>query len=114
MAIFDDPKKDLEQLEKQLIAEEEWFRQELDSAKRMLGDKPAPTKKKPAPKSTPAQGSAPVRNYANGYGEEPKTSKKSPKAVKKEKSNKGLIILAVCETLGIVGIVAYWLLFFFG
>ena len=56
--MFDDPNKELAELQAQLEAQEEWFRRELDSAKRMIGQEP---ERKAAP-------AAPVRNYANGYG----------------------------------------------
>ena len=112
MAMFDDPKKELEQLQKQLLEEEEWFARELDSAKQMIGDAPAYKPAKPAPKKASApkapEGAAPVRNYANGYGADEKKDKGKKK---KKKGIRGLVILAALETLGIVGIVAYWILF---
>ncbi len=102
MAMFDDPKKELAKLEAQLLKEEEWFDRELEQAKALIGDEPAPRKKaaqKPA-QTAPKQ---PAK----------KTAAKQPKEdpAPKKKSNKGLVILACLETLGIVGVVAYWLLF---
>ena len=116
--MFDDPKKELEQLEEKLLAAEDddWLDKQLSEAKALIGD--APRKKRPA------NGNA-YRNYANSYGKEaPKTQaapkKKEPQVyadeyeeeeeVPKEKGVRGLIILAVAETLGIVGIIAYWLI----
>lgn len=98
MAMFDNPKKELAELEEQLLKEEEWFNTELEQAKSLIGEEPV---KKP--KASKAKtGSAPQKK---GSG------KKKAKPEEKPKSNKGLVILAVLETLGIVGIVAYWVLF---
>ena len=119
MPMFDDPKQELEKLQAQLLEQEDWFERELDSAKRMIGDMPAPKAK------AAIQPEAPVRNYANGYGEKqdqpqirelklaeeaPQPKPKAKNKKKKEKSNRGLIILALLETLGILGLAAYWVL----
>ena len=133
MAMFDDPKMELKKLEQQLLKDEEWLDRELAAARALMGEepvkkaKPAQTRKNPAqtkqnrPSGTPRSGSgtAPVRNYANNYGRASKVvasnyqdydldeyEKKHPK-----KGVKGLVILAVLETLGIVAVVAYWLRF---
>ena len=126
MPMFDDPKKELQRLEEQLLQEEEWFARELDSAKAMIGEVPGKKSKKPAPKAAPKAPEQPVdpqvRNFANGYGGDPVSGtvrntdaipekKKKAQPKQKKKSVKGLVILAVLETLGIVGVVAYWLLF---
>jgi len=100
MAMFDDPKKELAKLEAQLLKEEEWFDKELKMAKALIGDEPAPGKK---PVQKIVSQSAPTAKA-------PKKSQKETPAPKK-KSNKGLVILACLETLGIVGVVAYWLIF---
>ena len=97
MAMFDDPKKELAKLEAQLLKDEEWFDTELEMAKALIGDEPAP--KKPAKQAAPAQASGKTAG---------KTKKEAPAP---KKSNKGLVILACLETLGIVGVVAYWMLF---
>lgn len=77
MPMFDDPQKELRRLQQQLLAEEEeyneydenggeylteeeWLEQELAEAKALSGYQ------------EPQQ--APVRNYANGYGAQPRRS----------------------------------------
>lgn len=120
MPMFDDPSKELEKLQAQLLEQEDWFERELDSAKRMIGDMPAP---KAAPAKANTQNGAPVRNDANGENQDqprirelklseddPQPKAKSKKKKAKEKSNRGLIILALLETLGILGLVGYWVL----
>ena len=112
MPMFDDPSKELEKLQAQLLEEEDWFERELDAAKRMIGDMPAPK-------------AAPVRGSANGHSEkqdqprirEMKLNEDSvqekPKAKakkKNKKNNRGLIILALLESLGILGLLGYWVL----
>ena len=86
----------------------------LDSAKRMIGqnpDQPAPAPREPAPKA------APVRNYANGYGQpqpQPRRRAPAPAPVEapltKGKGIRGLVVLASLEILGILGLGAYWML----
>ena len=118
--MFDNPKKELEKLEQQLLDDEEWFQQELESAKRMIGQAPEKAKRPtgphhpqvsgtgakaaPAAKSAPTSGKEPVRQS----GKKKTGKKKSGKKAKK--SNKGLITLAIVEALGILGLAAYWLL----
>ena len=96
MAMFDNPKKELADLEAKLLKEEEWFATELEQAKALIGEEPVkkPKAAKPQTQAAPAK-------KASG----------SKKSKKKEKSNTGLVVLAILETLGIVGIVAYWILF---
>jgi hypothetical protein len=119
--MFDDPKKELQRLQQELLAEEEntepdfpveddWLDRELAEAKALSGYQ------------EPAQ--PPVRNYANGYGTgqpaykapgeeadpELDTYSDEEPVVEQEKSVKGFVILACLEALGIVGIIVYWLL----
>ena len=111
--MFDNPKKELEELEKKLLEDEAWFQRELDSAKRMIGQVPAkaqrptgprtPQQAKSAPKSAPVSTQEPAKQPNKN-----KSGKKKSK--KRAKSNKGLITLAVLETLGILGLAAYWVL----
>lgn len=116
MAMFDDPKKELERLEAQLLKEEAWFDRELEDAKRLSGYAPA-RKSQRTSGAAAAQGSnrtggtPQVRNAANNYGKGvPQNAVRNPEAETREKSVAGLVILACLETLGIVGVVAYWLL----
>ena len=110
--MFDDPKKELEQLEKQLLEDEEWFARELDSAKRMIGQMPGKPQRSSAPQpSRTATKSAPVRNYANGYGKgKPQPRKPQEEAPMPKKGITGLLILMSFELLGILGLAAYWFL----
>ena len=107
-----DPKKELEALQAQLEAQEDWFQKELDSAKRMIGQQPD------APAAVPAAApaGAPVRNYANNYGEKtiqfdiPGQTAISEAPVPKQKGIGRLVIVALLELAGIAGIAAYWIL----
>lgn len=96
--MFDDPNKELKQLEERLLAEEadqaDWFEKELKEAKALIGETP----RKSAPVQNPQN-----QNISNN-------GKKNEKKAKK-KGIKGLVILAILETLGIVGLVVYWLMF---
>ncbi len=110
--MFDDPNKELQQLQEQLLKEEEWFQRELDSAKVMLGDTPA--KKRPAAPKTAQPAPKPQPKAAPQKAPAPKAQPKpQPKEepAPKEKSNRGLVILAVFQTLGIVAVAAYWVLY---
>lgn len=107
--MFDDPKKELKALEKQLLEDEAWFEKELDSAKRMIGQVPqkslqataprTPQAPKPAVKAVPASNAAPAKQ------------KDEKAAQPKKKGIRGLVILASLESLGILGLIVYWLLF---
>ncbi len=112
----EDSKKDLELLEKQILENEEWFLRELDSAKRMIGQMP---EQPAAPKATASAAAQPmpgIRNYANGYGQpapqprmqDMQAEEEAP--IPQKKGTKGLLILAALETLGILGLAAYWVL----
>ena len=104
MAMFDDPKKELDKLQQQLLQDEKWFEQELDSAHRMLGDQ--------VPDRNPAgaQAGVPNRRPATQAAVHAHPKPQPVQEVPKTKGIRGLVILAILETLGIVGVVAYWLL----
>ena len=127
--MFDDPKKELQLLQEQLLQEENWFETELEEAKALIGDAPkkAPVKKaakpnpnaesKPQKKAKAQEEDEPVRktksrvrNYANDYGKQTPPVRNT-ETKKPQKGIRGLVILAILETLGIVGVVAYWLLY---
>ena len=125
MAMFDDPKKELKKLEEQLLKEEEWLERELAAARELIGDQPVKkVKKTPTAKKTvenkedaPVRGSEETRKKAekvvmSASGDYDLDKKKAKKKKKKKagKSNRGLVILAILETLGIVGIIAYWMI----
>ena len=121
MAMFDDPKKELKKLEEQLLKEEEWLERELAAARELIGDQPVKkVKKTPTAKKTvenkedaPVRGSEETRKKAEkvvvpASGDYDLDKKKTKK--KAGKSNRGLVILSILETLGIVGIIAYWMI----
>ena len=138
MAMFDDPKKELQKLEAQLLKEEEWFENELEAAKALLGDQEAPKTAQQPPKKpvqparnsmqetqvfrAPGPGPTPTGTPARKLSAAEKVRKNAVTDVNldeysediyspKRKKNRFLVILAVLETLGIVGVVAYWLMF---
>ena len=113
--MFDNPKKELEALEEQLLQHEAWFEKELESAKRMIGQAPQnPPKKQqsaagmPKAPKTPAE-PAPKKQPSAAAGM-PKAPKPPAKPAPKKKSVKGLLILASLEFLGILGLAGYWVL----
>lgn len=123
--MFDDPKKELEQLQDKLLQDEDWFEKELDSAKRMIGQRPekdlavrpaAPEKKYKEEKAEP-----PVRNFANGYGlgdtqvwtRELNFEEEEPQPQPRDMVVRKLLILAGLETLGILAVIGYWMLVIF-
>jgi hypothetical protein len=126
--MFDDPQKELKRLEEQLLAEEDsdWLDNELEAMHRLLGDEP---KKADMDETRVYRNFAngygeQIRNFANGYGEgqpsgrvddeqtdsELDTYSDQVPEPEKKKSAAGLVILACLETLGILAIIAYWLL----
>lgn len=112
--MFDDPKKELERMEKKLLAAEDddWLEKQLAEARMLIGDDVAAPKKR----KHSSEGDI-YRNYANGYGAgTPKREKvlyadeyEEEEDYPQEKGVRGLILLACLETLGIVAILAYWL-----
>jgi len=102
--MFDDPKKELEALEKQLLADEDWFEKELDSAKRMIGQNPQKPHRPAA--RTPQAPKAPAKPAP-----QPRKQPVREAPAPKKKGIKGPLILAAVETLGILGLIAYWVLF---
>ena len=99
--MFDDPKKELEKLEKQLLADEEWFKKELDSAKRMIGQDPGKPQRAAAPRAAQTPKAAPKAA--------PIPARESP--TPEPKGIKGPLIVLAVEILGILGLGAYWMLF---
>ena len=121
--MFDDPKKELQELEDQLLAAEEKKEESgLDDAEfeRLYDEILAEFgPKKSAPEPVPAAPEeAPIRNFANGYGGVVRTPPlpagdeilPDDEPVPTEKGGRGLIFLAVVESLAIAGLVMYWVL----
>ena len=119
--MFDDPNKDLERMERRLLEveeEEQW----LDVYRLLEEEDPQPGQDLDATQIF-CREEMPVRNYANGYGrdlprqeytrirDEEYCDEEEPEAffAPEGKSNNGLILLALLETAGIVGVVVYWL-----
>ena len=114
----DDTKQELERLERQLLQQEQAHQSEnalLEDLKEILGEE----KEEVTPAfDDPQTIHAPKKpmvfaNYANNYGrKQPKTDKKEVAGKKKpEKLTLGLLITACLLTLGIIGVLMYWLLF---
>ena len=103
--MFDDPQKNLGQLQKELLAEEDankWLDDELTDARRLLGEEPAA-------EEVPQE--APVRNFANGYGledyeDEPEEVPENELSQKRPIRN--LVVVALIELAGILGVLGYW------
>ena len=103
--MFDDPQKNLGQLQKELLAEEDankWLDDELTDARRLLGEEPAA-------EEVPQE--APVRNFANGYGledyeDEPEEVPENELSQKRTIRN--LVVVALIELAGILGVLGYW------
>jgi parvulin-like peptidyl-prolyl isomerase len=113
--MFDNPRKELEELQEKLLQDEDWFEKELDSAKRMIGQQPdkdrlAAAEQKKVPREVP------VREVSGGvsldatqvWRRELSLEEDAPQA--EDKSIKKLLILAAAEILGIAAIGAYWAL----
>lgn len=103
--MFDDPQKNLGQLQKALLAEEDankWLDDELADARRLLGEEPAA-------EEVPQE--APVRNFANGYGMEDYEDEPE-EALENELSHmrtiRALVVVALIELAGILGVLGYW------
>ncbi len=110
--MFDDPRKELEQLQEKLLQDEDWFEKELDSAKRMIGQQPE--KRRAAAPAVPQKK---VKTEARASMDDTRvwtremTLDEEEFQPEKEKGVKGLLILASLETLGILAVAAYWALF---
>ena len=120
--MFDDPKKDLAWLEAQLLAEEapqeeapeeEWFETEEDwldaelrEAHALMGDAPARSRTKEDIFAFLEEDAA--REEAPAYADGPRQAE--PKKKKKEKGVGGLVFLACLETLGIIAVLLWWVI----
>lgn len=135
--MFDDPKKELERLEEQLLAAEEpddEFERLYEEIFEEFGEKEQTTDEEYLKGLLTEE--PPVRNHANGYGTKTQSApqirsvppqgtrsaapanrstysdpaSRSVPAPKKEKSTRGLKIAICLECLGIVAVVAWWLI----
>lgn len=120
MPVFDDPKKELKRLERELLAEEDdhWLDDQLAQAHALLGDT-SETEDMDATRIYRDASEMPVRNYANGYTaprklydydeqyvDEPQEDLSD---VPREKGIGGLIVLALFEMLAIAIVLVYWM-----
>ena len=112
MSVFDDPRKELEALQAQLEQQEDWFEQELEAAKRMIGEAPRAARPTSAGAGIPGAGRTPQPKVRREVPRQEQPQKEQPKKKQpKKKGIRGLVILAILETLGIAGIAVYWLLY---
>ena len=121
--MFDDPKKELRELEDQLLAAEEKQPESgLDDAEfeRLYDEILAEFgPRNSTGTAAPAAGEAPIRNFANGYGGVVRTpplpagdailADDEPLPTEKG-SNRGLVFLICLEILAVAGLAAYWIL----
>lgn len=111
--MFDDPKKDLNRLNSQLLAEEpeveeeDWLEAELKAAHALMDND----------YSRPQNREVPLYDYEEDeeeedialYADAPQPSEKTKKP-KKQKGIGGLVFLACLETLGIIALILWWVL----
>ena len=112
----DDTKRELERLERELLAQEEAEQTEddlLDDIKSMLGDDEAPEPAFDDPQTIHDPKEPLVYcNYSNDYGrdlQEFADNGEVPEEKKTDKVTLGLLITACCLTAGIIGVLIYWL-----
>ena len=112
----DDTKRELEGLERELLAQEEAEQTEddlLDDIKSMLGDDEAPEPAFDDPQTIHDPKEPLVYcNYSNDYGrdlQEFADNGDVPEEKKTDKVTLGLLITACCLTAGIIGVLIYWL-----
>ena len=116
--MFDDPKKELQELEGQLLAAED-APEKSDETYESILEEYAPREN---PDSAAVSTDEPlIRNFANGYGRavpnEPLGTDGDEILAEDEpapaqKGVKGLVILACLECLGIAAIAVYWVMNF--
>ena len=133
--MFDDPKKELQRLQDELLAAEEEQWDDLSDIQDLLDDYEEEDSIDAllAEFGGAQEEESHCQNYANGYGkrsgrqavyeeeepeleedavvyrQDPRQAKKAKKEKKqKEKGVGGLIFLAILETLGILAIAAWW------
>ena len=108
---MDDKQKELERIQKALLAEEEdqplediLNDEELNA---LLNDEPAPAFDDPEEIRDPKRQG--YQNFANNYGNDPKEETEEDRKALNEKVILGLMITASVLCLGIIGVLGYWL-----
>ena len=116
--MFDDPKKELQWMEEQLLAEKDddddfelFYKEILDE----FGEKEPAAAEDTYLKDL--LDDVPVHSTSGSYGQKPQNTRNTyadstryAAPVKKDKSIRTLTVIACLETLGIVGVVIWWLL----
>ena len=96
--MFDDPQKELLTDD----ASGDWPDRELAEVRQLLGD---------VPEETPAPKAAAVRNFAGNFGMDDYVDEDDEvpdNELSQKRSVRNLVIVALLEFAGIVGILAYW------
>ena len=103
--MFDDPQKNLGQLQKELLDKEDankWLDDELAETRRLLdGDETAFAVSEPET----------VRNFANGYGVddyEDEIEETPENELSHKRTIRNLVVVALIELAGILGVLGYW------
>lgn len=110
--MFDDPRKELERLQRQLLdgQEEKMVDDLLSDAYRLLGEDTSGAPRTPAVQPR----TKPVPSQTWDMEDEEDAPEKSPRRDYDEKGGRivtGLLLLLCLELLGIGAVVVYWLLF---
>lgn len=108
--MFDDPKKELEELEKKLLNAENdaWLDAQLAEAYALLGDTPAMQGTVASARGT----ARPVPDPSGPVSKKPAAPAAPVAPVKKKKKADWLTIVILVELLGIGGLAAYWAVMF--
>lgn len=106
---MDERNEELERIQKELLAEEDTVSLEDiledEELNALLNEKPEPAFDDPEQITEP-EGEMPYNNFANGYGE---PARQEQQAAQRDKVLMGLMIAASALSLGIIGILIYWL-----
>ena len=103
--------EELERIEQALLEEEE--SEKLDKLLEDFLEEPMPAFEDPDKTEIPIE-PVEICNYSNGYGNEPQLSEEEAAALKKKKKDDktimGLMITAAALSVGIIGVLVYWLI----
>ena len=102
--------EELERIEQGLLEEEQT--QKLDQLLKDFLEEPIPAFEDPD-KTVILSEPVEICNYSNDYGNQPQPSEEEKAALKKKKDDKtiiGLMITAAALSVGIVGVLVYWLI----
>ena len=120
--MFDDPKKELRRLQEELLAEEDEGWDDLSDIQDLLDGYEEEDDVEELLRQYGSESQPPIYlNYANGYGrrqphyeevlpemdEDAAVFREEPRK-RKRSENRGLVVLAALETLGILAILVWW------